>query len=86
MNSAGRRNDITINEVSQAAYSLDGGTTWIVAGNYNVYETDLTLNIALPPGQEILIRTQSVDPLTGQIVTTSDGTFWGTTEFPTARH
>ena len=31
VNSAGRRNDITINEVSQAVYSLDGGTTWMVA-------------------------------------------------------
>ena len=84
VNSAGRRNDITINEVSQAVYSLDGGTTWILARNYNLYETDITLAIPLQLGQEILIRTQSVDPLTGRIVATSDEVFWGTTDFPTS--
>ncbi len=83
-NSAGRRNDITINEVSQAAYSLDGGLTWTVAKNYNQYQADVNLAIPIQVGQEILIRTQAVDPLTQRVVVTSDDVFWGTTEFPTS--
>ena len=83
-NSAGRRNDITINEVSQAVYSLDGGLTWMVARNYNQYQADVNLAIPIQAGQEILIRTQAVDPLTGRVVVTSDDVFWGTTEFPTS--
>ncbi len=84
LNSAGRRNDITINKVSQAVYSLDGGATWLVGHDYNTYAADITLSIAMLPGQEIMIRTQSVDPRTDKIVTTSEHTFWGTTQFPTA--
>ncbi len=83
VNSSGRRNDITINEVSQAVYSLDDGLTWLVARQYGVYETELTLALPLQPGQEILLRTQSVDPLTGRIVAMSDTVFWGTTAYPT---
>jgi hypothetical protein len=84
LNSAGRRNDITINEVSRAVYSLDGGATWIAGATYDAYQSEVTLNVAMQPGQEILIRTESVDPLTGKVVTASDSTFWGTTDYPTA--
>lgn len=83
-NSSGRRNDITINRVSQAVYSLDGGVTWTVAQDYNLYETDISLSIPMQLGQEILIRTQAVDPWTGQTVVVSQDVFWGTTAFPTA--
>ena len=83
-NSAGRRNDITINEVSQAVYSLDGGLTWTVAKNYNEYQADVNLAIPMQAGQQVLIRTQAVDPLTHRVVVTSDDVFWGTTEFPTS--
>lgn len=84
MNSSGRRNDITINEVSQAVYSLDGGLTWQVAKSLGQYQTDVVLAIPLTAGHEILIRTQAVDPLTGKIVATSDAEFWGTTAYPTS--
>ncbi|MHB8954103.1 MAG: dockerin type I domain-containing protein [Pirellulaceae bacterium] len=83
-NSAGRRNDITINEVSQAVYSLDGGLTWIVAETYDGDEVEVNLAIPLQAGQEILIRTQAVDALSGRVVVTSEDIFWGTTEFPTS--
>ncbi len=72
LNSSGRGNDITINEVSQLVYSLDDGATWTVWSDYDAYEVAIDVSIPLPLGDEILIRTQSVDPLTHQIVTTSE--------------
>ncbi len=84
VNSSGRRNDITVNEVSQVVYSLDGGSSWTVAENYDTYEADIDIRIPLAPENEILIRTESVDPITGKIVVTSDQVFHGSTSLPTA--
>ncbi len=84
MNSSGRGNDITLNEVSQLVYSLDGGTTWTVFRNYNSYEVAMDVSIPVEPGDEILIRTQAVDPLTHQIVVTSEGVFAGSTSLPSS--
>lgn len=84
VNSAGRRNDITINRVSQLAYSLDDGATWIVAREYGGYEADIDVSIRIQPGQGILIRTQSIDPGTKRVVVTSQQTFRGSTAVPTS--
>jgi hypothetical protein len=83
LNSSGFQNDITINEVSLAEYSLDGGLTWQTAENYGSYEVELDLTIPMQPGQEILIRTRSVDSGNGNTVVTSDETFYGNTDVPT---
>ncbi len=83
-NPSGLQNDITINEVSLAEYSLDNGATWHVAHEYHTYAADLNLTIPIQPNQDILIRTRSVDPGTGLTVTTSDSVFHGDTQLPTA--
>ena len=84
VNSSGRRNDITMNEVSQLVYSLDGGATWTVFKNYNTYVADIDVSIPVQLGDAILLRTQAVDPLTHQITVTSDKIFSGSTSLPTA--
>ncbi len=83
LNPSGRQNDITINEVSVAEYSLNDGATWQTAGEYHAYQADLDLKIPMSPGERILIRTRSVDAGTGLTVVTSDTTFEGSTDLPT---
>ncbi|MBM4093184.1 MAG: hypothetical protein FJ276_27800, partial [Planctomycetes bacterium] len=83
-NSSGLQNDITVNRVSQAVYSTNGGGTWMVAANYDSYEADLNFSISLLVGQEVLIRTQAVDAGTGRVVATSRETFRGSTSLPTS--
>lgn len=57
---ASLQDDITINQIDQAEYSIDGGA-WTVAGTYHKYETDLDLYISIPAGaQQIKIRTADV--------------------------
>ncbi len=83
-NPSGLQNDITINEVSMAEYSTDGGTTWTLAASYGLDEVDLDLTIPVDSGAEILIRTRSVDPGTGLTVATSESVFEGSTALPTS--
>ncbi len=83
INSSGRQNDITINKVSQLVYSLDDGNTWTVFKNYDAYEANIDVSIPVQLGDQILIRTQAVDPVTQQIVATSDEVFSGNTALPT---
>lgn len=82
-NSSGFQSDITINEVSLAEYSLDGGASWVTAEHYGSYEAELDLAISMQPDQEILIRTRSVDSGSGQTVVTSDKIFVGLATLPT---
>jgi hypothetical protein len=84
MNLSGLRNDITINEVSVAEYSTDGGESWTVAEEYHAYQAQLDLALALEPGEEIWIRTRCIDPGTGQTVVSSETVFQGSTALPTA--
>ncbi len=72
VNSSGLRSDITINEVNRLVYSLDGGNSWSVVKNYNSPRVQIDLGLPLQPGQEFLLRTESVDPLTGKVVATSN--------------
>ncbi len=83
-NSSGLQNDITINEVSLAEYSVDQGSTWIASQQFDAYQVDLDLAIPMTIGQELLIRTRSLDPLTGQTVAVSDTTFAGRADLPTS--
>lgn len=71
VNSSGLRNDISINEVSRLVYSLDDGTTWNLVRTYNSPEVNIDVKLSLPPGQTFLLRTESLDPITGKIVATS---------------
>ena len=62
-NPAGLQDDITINQIDRAEYSIDGGA-WTTAGTYHKYVTDLNLTIPVSPGaSQIKIRT--VDDRTG---------------------
>ncbi|MFW6171335.1 MAG: dockerin type I domain-containing protein [Planctomycetota bacterium] len=79
-----RANDITINEVDRLVYSLDDGATWNVARNYNAHEVDIEVTLPVQPGEEILIRSEAVDPVTGQVVASSNEVFRGTAGLPTA--
>ncbi|MGM0486524.1 MAG: dockerin type I domain-containing protein [Planctomycetota bacterium] len=79
-----RGNDITINEVDRLVYSLDNGTTWNVARNYNAHEVDIEAEFPVQPGQEILVRSEAVDPVTGQVVASSNEVFRGSAALPTA--
>ncbi len=83
VNPSGRGNDITINEVSRLVYSLDNGLTWNLARSYDSPEVDIDVSIPLQPGQEILLRTEAVDPITGKIVATSGELLRGSTALPT---
>lgn len=83
-NTSGLQNDITINEVSVAEYSTDGGTTWQIAHEYHAYEANLDLTIPLQSGQDVLIRTRDIDAGTGMTVATSDTVFHGSTALPTS--
>jgi Dockerin type I domain len=62
-NTSGLKDDITINQIDRAEYSIDGGS-WTTAGTYHKYTVDLNLEIPIPPGaSELRIRT--VDDRTG---------------------
>jgi hypothetical protein len=63
-NSAGNRNDITINRIHVAEYSFDGAT-WHVAEQYDSASVSLDLTIALDGQSEIMIRTR--DARTGVV-------------------
>jgi hypothetical protein len=63
LNSVGNKNDITVNRIRVAEYSLDNGATWQVAANYDTYSADLDLTIPLAGAAQIKIRTR--DTTTG---------------------
>ncbi len=62
-NPEGLGNDITINVVREAQYSLDGGD-WLTAGTYNSYSVDLQLAIPASPGSQTL-KLRTIDTITG---------------------
>lgn len=62
-NSSGLQNDITINQIDRAEYSIDGGA-WITAGTYHKYTVDLNLSFSVSPGAS-LIKIRTVDDRTG---------------------
>lgn len=58
------QNDITINQITNAEYRIDGGAWQRTAVTYNKYNVDLNLQLAVPVGfQSIEIRT--IDASTG---------------------
>lgn len=62
-NPSGLQDDITINQIDRAEYSIDGGN-WTTAGTYHKYVVDLDLSIPVSAGaSQIKIRT--VDDRTG---------------------
>jgi hypothetical protein len=63
LNSVGNKNDIAINRIHVAEYSLDNGASWQVAANYDTYSADLDLTIPLAGAAQIKIRTR--DTTTG---------------------
>lgn len=65
LNSAGNQNDITINRINVAEYSLDNGTTWQTAATYDTHTADLDLTITLAGQSQIMIRTR--DTRTGVV-------------------
>ncbi len=71
VNSSGLRNDITLNKVNRLVYSLDGGNSWVVAKTYNAPEVNIKVVLPFSPGQQFLLRTEAVDPITGRVVATS---------------
>ncbi|GIW92547.1 MAG: hypothetical protein KatS3mg110_0588 [Pirellulaceae bacterium] len=80
-NSSGLQNDITINTISRSEYRIDGGP-WTTAATYGTYEADLDLSLPVPAGPHTVeIRTLSLDPITGQLVTMSP-VFVGSTMTP----
>lgn len=63
-NTSGLQNDITINQIDRAEYSIDGGAWTTIGPAYHKYSVDLTLDIPVPLGaSQIKIRT--VDDRTG---------------------
>ncbi|MFN0021810.1 MAG: dockerin type I domain-containing protein [Pirellulaceae bacterium] len=63
-NTSGLRDDITINQIDRAEYSIDGGTWTTIGPYYHKYATDLNLEIPVIAGtSQIKIRT--VDDRTG---------------------
>lgn len=83
-NSSGWGNDVTLNRVSRLVYSLDDGVSWLVARMYDEPAVTIDVSLPLPPGQEILLRTEALDPGTGRIVATSQHVHRGTAELPTS--
>jgi hypothetical protein len=78
-NTSGLQNDITINKIRLAEYSIDGGP-WQAAASYDAHETAVNLSFPVPSGDhEIRIRT--VDTRTG--VTSVE--FIGTTSQPSSQ-
>ncbi len=81
-NSSGLQNDITINTITRAEFRIDGGP-WTTAAPFGTYTADLNLSINVPAGvHTVEIRTISLDPITGQLVTSSP-VFTGLTNRPT---
>lgn len=62
-NPSGLQDDITINQIDRAEYSIDGGA-WITAGTYHKYTIDLNFSIPVSPGAS-QIRIRTVDDRTG---------------------
>ena len=63
-NPSGLQNDITINEIRQVEYSLDGGA-WQVAKTFvDSYQVNLDLSLAAPAGNHT-IKIRTVDTRTG---------------------
>lgn len=58
LNSVGNKNDITINRIHLAEYSLDNGQTWSTAGTYDAFSAELDLTIPLAGQAQIQIRTR----------------------------
>ncbi|MBM3999879.1 MAG: protein containing Planctomycete extracellular domain protein [Planctomycetes bacterium] len=70
-NSSGLQSDLTINTITRAEYRIDGGA-WQTAASYGTHTADLDLRITVPSGvRAIAIRTVTIDPITGQLVTAS---------------
>ena len=82
LNPNGRRNDISVNEVSRLVYSLNGGVNWEVADTFQSAEVTFDVSIPITPGDEIVLRTESLDPITGQLIAVSDQTFRGSAQRP----
>lgn len=64
MNSSGLRNDITINQIRVAEYSIDNGPWQVAASFSRTYETSLDLQFAVPAGEHT-IRIRTHDTVTG---------------------
>jgi hypothetical protein len=63
-NPSGLKDDITINQIDRAEYSIDGGTWTTIGPAYHKYTTDLDLSIPVTAGAtQIKIRT--IDDRTG---------------------
>jgi hypothetical protein len=60
-NTSGLQNDITINEISRAEYSLDGGRSWQTAAEFHTYAAILDLHIPLPNPLPATIHIRTID-------------------------
>lgn len=79
LNSSGLKNDITINRITRAEYRINSGN-WLVAATYDTAAAYLDLVLNVPAGEhQIEIRTVTIDPGTGQLVTSSH-VFSGSTQ------
>src|SRR6185436_2601335 len=63
-NSSGLKDDITINQIDRAEYSIDGGAWTTVGPFYHKYSADLNLDIPISPGASLL-KIRTVDDRTG---------------------
>lgn len=63
-NSSGLKDDITINQIDRAEYSIDGGAWTTIGPFYHKYSTDLNLDIPVSPGASVL-KIRTVDDRTG---------------------
>ena len=62
-NPEGLGNDITINVIREAQYSVNG-SAWQTAGTYNAYQTDLALAFSIPT-DALQVRIRTIDTVTG---------------------
>ena len=60
-NTSSLQNDITVNEISRAEYSLDGGLSWQTAAEYHTYTAKLDLHIPLPNPLPAAIQIRTID-------------------------
>lgn len=74
-NSVGTQNDITINRIRVAEYSVDGGATWQSAATYDADSVDLNLRIPLSGQPTIAIRTRdTITGVTSEVFTAATAT------------